>query len=63
MASFQVRLKKCMKRRNMRTADVARWFNRPYTTVREWVKHGRQPDGTEKDRRVVERRLVTLEKT
>lgn len=63
MASFQSRLIKCMRRRNMRVADVARWFDRPYTTVREWVNHGRQPDGTEKDRKAVERRLVNLERS
>jgi hypothetical protein len=54
--TFQKRLKKCMRRRNMRTADVARWFNRPYTTVREWVLFGRDPNDGK-----VEKRLIALE--
>lgn len=54
--TFQKRLKKVMKRRNMRVADVARWFDRPYTTVREWVLFGRDPLDTR-----IERRMVKLE--
>ncbi len=61
MASFNTRLKRCMKRRGMRTADVARWFDRPYTTVREWVLYGREPSGTTGEQRQVERRLLKLE--
>ena len=61
--SFQKRLKAAMHRRNMRVADVARWFDRPYTTVREWVLNGRIPDGTERDRRIVKRKLEALERT
>ncbi len=60
--TFQKRLKAAMRRRNMRVADVARWFGRPYTTVREWVLNGRIPDGTERDRRITERKLEALEK-
>ncbi len=60
--SFQKRLKTVMRRRNMRVADVARWFGRPYTTVREWVLNGRVPDGTERDRKFIERKLETLER-
>lgn len=63
MPSFQSRLKKCMKAKNLRTADVARWFDRPYTTVREWVLNGRKPDGTLADVRKIERRLLALERT
>lgn len=62
MASFQNRLKTVMRKQNLRTADIARWFDRPYTTVREWVLHGRDPGGTGADRRGIERRLVALEK-
>jgi hypothetical protein len=54
--TFQKRLKKCMRRHNMRVADVARWFDRPYTTVREWVLHGRDPNDPK-----IERRLIKLE--
>jgi len=56
--SFQSRLKKCMRRRNMRVADLARWFDRPYTTVREWVLYGREP-GEDK---YIARRMVALER-
>lgn len=58
--TFQKRLTKCMKAGSLRTADLARWFDRPYTTVREWVLHGREPG--EKDRSHVERRLKVLER-
>lgn len=56
--SFQSRLKKIMRRRNMRVADLAREFDRPYTTVREWVLHGREPEA---DKHVA-RRMTALEK-
>lgn len=59
--TFQKRLKKCMKARGLRTADVARWFDRPYTTVREWVLHGRAPTGSAVALRGIERRLGQLE--
>lgn len=59
--TFQKRLRAAMKRKNMRVADVARWFDRPYTTVREWVLFGREPDGTDKDRKKIERRMTALE--
>ena len=60
--TFQKRLKAAMRRHNMRVADVARRFDRPYTTVREWVLNGRIPDGTERDRRDIERILEALER-
>lgn len=56
MSTFQKRLKKCMKDRNLRVAGLARRLKRPYTTVREWVLHGREPGEIEQRR--VERRLV-----
>lgn len=59
--TFQRRLKRCMRRNDMRVADIARWFDRPYTTVREWVLHGRSPAGPAEDVRHIERRLVLLE--
>lgn len=55
--TFQGRLKKVMRRRNMRVADLARWFDRPYTTTREWVLYGRNPGAAG-----IERRLAMLEK-
>lgn len=57
MALFQVRLKRVMKRRGLRVADLARIFDCPYTTVREWVLNGRDPQ----DGQVV-KRLTALEK-
>lgn len=59
--TFQGRLKRCMRRNDMRVADIARWFDRPYTTVREWVLHGRDPVGPAENVRHLERRLVLLE--
>ena len=56
--TLQKRLKAVMRRRNMRVADLARHFGRSYTTVREWVLHGRDPAG---DVKHIERRLELLE--
>ena len=55
--TLQKRLKAVMRRRNMRVADLARHFGRSYTTVREWVLHGRDPgdSGIEKALRGLER--------
>lgn len=41
--TLQGRLKRVMKRRGERVADLARHFGVPYTTVREWVLTGRTP--------------------
>ena len=60
--TFQQRIKTCMRRRGDRFADIARWFNVPYTTAREWVLYGRQPQGTERDKTMRERRLQALER-
>ncbi len=43
--TFQKRLKRIMKRRGWRVADLARELGEPYTTVREWVLKGRIPAG------------------
>ena len=61
--TFQKRIKACMRRRNLRVADIARWFNVAYTTAREWVLFGREPQGTERDKMMRERRLQALEKS
>lgn len=58
--TLQKRLKKIMRDRNLRVADLARRFNRPYTTVREWVLHGREPG--EADQKHVDRRLKTMDR-
>jgi hypothetical protein len=43
--TLQKRLKRYMRRHEMRVADLARELGRPYTTVREWVLNGREPGG------------------
>jgi hypothetical protein len=63
MPSFQQRLKRVMRRRDERVADLARAFGRPYTTVREWVENGREPVGPVEDRREIMKRLEAMERT
>lgn len=58
--TLQQRLKTCMRRCDMRVADMARHLDRPYTTVREWVLFGREPDDF--DMRAVDRGLRKLER-
>lgn len=58
--TFQRRLKKIMRDRNLRVAGLARQLRRPYTTVREWVLHGREPDSVELKK--LDRRLSILER-
>jgi hypothetical protein len=41
--TLQKRLKRIMKQREIRVAELARLLKQPYTTVREWVLFGRQP--------------------
>lgn len=53
--TLQKRLRRVMKKRDWRVADLARALGRPYMTVREWVLNGRDP-GSEP------RRLKALEK-
>ena len=48
--TFQGKLKRAMRRGDMRVADLARMLGRPYTTVREWVEHGRVPQEREMER-------------
>jgi DNA-binding transcriptional regulator YiaG len=54
--TLQKRLKRIMRRRDMRVADLARALGAPYTTVREWVLHGRKPD------KAIEKRVAMLER-
>ena len=55
--TLQKRLLRVMKRRGWRVADLARELGRPYTSVREWVLHGREPgdDGVEQKLQLLER--------
>lgn len=50
--TFQKRLQRVMKQKAWRVTDLARHFGRPYTTVREWVLHGRDPGDKKVDRRL-----------
>jgi hypothetical protein len=43
--TFQSRLFICLARGNLRTADLARWFDRSHATVRGWIDDGRKPVG------------------
>lgn len=61
--TFQARLKKCMRQRDWRVADLARHLGLPYMTVREWVLFGRQPSGPERDRQKLEKQVQALEKS
>lgn len=58
-STFQKRLKRVMKRRGDRVADLARYFGVPYTTVREWAVYGRFPSLDLYDR--LDRMLTHLE--
>jgi hypothetical protein len=55
--TLQKRLKRIMRRREWRVADLARQLGVPYTTVREWVLHGREPGNP-----LVEKLLARLER-
>jgi hypothetical protein len=45
--TFGERLAWCVDRGNLTVADLARWFDRPYQTVRWWLHHnvGEPGDG------------------
>ena len=58
----QKRLQACMKRGNLRVADLARWFDRPHPTVRGWALKGIQPGGGPHDVEQVHDQLVVLER-
>jgi predicted transcriptional regulator len=41
--TLQKRLLRVMRRRGWRVSELARQFNVPYMTMREWVLNGRTP--------------------
>ncbi len=57
--TFQKRLKRIMKQRGWRVADLARALDEPYTTVREWVLFGRAP--SPEGRMILDRAVRHLE--
>ena len=59
--SFQQRLKACQQVGNLTTADLQRWFDRPYQTVRSWVDRGIEPGGGPIDREHAAQMLGLLE--
>ena len=59
--SIQARLKKAMHRGNLTVADLARWFDCPYPTVRSWVLNGVRIGGGPRDIEHIDRRLNKLE--
>lgn len=61
MATFQQRLEKAMAGGNLRVADLARWFERPHSTVTSWLKSGYQPAGGPMDRDTIASQLHDLE--
>ena len=61
--TFQKRLKRIMKRRGWRVADLARDLDVPYTTVREWVLNGREPIGGTAWQLGIESRVRRMEQT
>lgn len=56
--TLQVRLHRCMTRASMRVSDLARWLDRPRTTVETWLR-GREPARYYRD--LVEEKLTKLE--
>ena len=44
MIAFHTRLEKAKKQGRLTTADLSRWFGRPYHTVRGWLE-GHEPWG------------------
>lgn len=60
--TIQRRLQACMKRGNLRVADLARWFDRPHPTVRGWALKDIRPGGGPHDAKMVEFDLNRLER-
>ena len=58
---FQRRLLACVERGNLTVSDLARWFGRPYATVRCWLHDGWQPAGGPVTVRRMGERLGRLE--
>lgn len=59
--TFQKRLHILAKNGNLRVADFACWFDRPYHTVRGWFELGHAPTGSEKDVEHITSLLTLLE--
>jgi hypothetical protein len=44
-SNFRKRLDRCLHDGAMTVSDLARWFERPYGTVRKWLYEGTDPWG------------------
>jgi hypothetical protein len=60
--TLQQRLRIAMRDGNLRVADLARWFDRPDPTVRDWVVRGKKPNLTSSDQDDLDRRIGLLER-
>lgn len=60
MATFAQRLQRAQRSGNLTVADLARWFDRPYPTVRCWI-NGASPGGGPIDQEAVLSALQLLE--
>lgn len=59
--TFGQRLAVCQQDGNLTVADLARWFDRPYPTLRSWVENGIEPGGGPVDKAHAATMLDTLE--
>jgi len=59
--TVQERLHKAMTEGNLTPSDLMRWFDRPMSTVRDWLE-GAQPTGGAGDVKEVMRALDVLER-
>ena len=61
---FQKRLQRCVKRADLTRSDLADWFARPYSTIREWLtRPGVEPSVDGPLGREAYRLLELLERT
>lgn len=60
--TFGARLQRTMRSGNLTVADLARWFDVPYQTVRGWIVHDYSPSGGELDRARLQGLCEKLEK-
>lgn len=61
MIDLSTRLRRARDAANMTTADLARWFGRPYPTVNGWLNGG-QVGLAPLDSAIIEAQLFELEK-
>lgn len=61
MKSTPDRLRAVMEKGNLRVSDLARWFDRPYPTIRSWVQ-GVEMGGGAIDKAFILAKLAKLEK-